>query len=120
SGSKEFRRLVSNIVDQDEAYAHMPDYAVSLVSDMVVFRNRGTLLCPVSDSVSIPPLQPDTYHEARMAAPITAWMVCSEIVDCLPVGFANQMAGLVKIAAPSKLPRCACEQMLHQRKPKTR
>lgn len=69
STSKEFRRLVSNIVDQDEAYAHMPDYAVSLASDMVVFRNRGTLPCPVSDSVSIPPLQPDTYHEARMAAP---------------------------------------------------
>lgn len=70
STSKEFRRLVSNIVEQDEAYAHMPDYAVDLVGDMVVFRNRGTLPSPATESaVSIPPLQPDTYHEARLAAP---------------------------------------------------
>jgi hypothetical protein len=58
---------VSNIVEQDTAYAHMPDYAVTLVSDMVVFRNRGTLPCALSHSAST--LMPDTYHEARMAAP---------------------------------------------------
>ena len=70
STSKEFRRLVSNIVEQDEAYAHMPDYAVGLVGDMVVFRNRGTLPHPAAENaVSIPPLLPDTYHEARLAAP---------------------------------------------------
>jgi len=70
STSKEFQRLISKIVEQDEAYAHMPDYSVGLVSDMVVFHNRGTLPCPTAaSSVSMPPLQPDTHHEARLAAP---------------------------------------------------
>ncbi|MCB1466196.1 MAG: replication initiator protein A [Rhizobiaceae bacterium] len=67
---KEFRRLVSTIVEQDAAHAHMPDYAVTLADDMVIFRNRGTLPTAFApDAGSGPALQPETYHEARLAAP---------------------------------------------------
>lgn len=40
STSREFKRLVGNIVAQDEAYNHMPDYSVRLDENMVVFANR--------------------------------------------------------------------------------
>ena len=43
STKKEFRRLVSNIVEEDLLHAHMPDYSVTIESDMVTFRNRGTI-----------------------------------------------------------------------------
>jgi len=42
STTREFKRLVANIVNQDEAHDHMPDYAVRLDGDMVVFVNRRT------------------------------------------------------------------------------
>ena len=71
STEKEFRRLVMNIVRQDEEFGHMPDYAVRMKDDMVIFTNRGTVASasPSLLEAHIPPLDPDTYHEARMAAP---------------------------------------------------
>lgn len=71
STEKEFRRLVMNIVRQDEEFGHMPDYAVRMEDDMVVFTNRGTVatVSPGLLEAHIPSLDPDTYHEARMAAP---------------------------------------------------
>ncbi|MCA9218141.1 MAG: replication initiator protein A [Planctomycetales bacterium] len=74
SSAREFRRLVSNIVKEDQLHHHMPDYAVTLdEEDMVVFINRGTI--GASDSadeetdIDIPNLRPETYEEARLAAP---------------------------------------------------
>lgn len=71
STSKEFRRLISVVVRQDEEYGHMPDYSVRMVDDVVIFTNRNTMPKPSSDvgSVSIPPLDGDTYDLARTLAP---------------------------------------------------
>ena len=64
---KEFRRAVKHIADHD----HLPDYHVRLEEDSVYFTNRGTMTALPSSApeVKIPPLDPDTYHEARLAAP---------------------------------------------------
>lgn len=71
STEKEFRRLVSNIVEEDERHHHMPDYSVTLESgDMVIFRSRGSVPLPLAaPSVQVGPLDPETYHDARHAAP---------------------------------------------------
>ena len=70
STSREFKRLVSNIVTQDEAYNHMPDYAVRLDDNMVIFVNRHSAKPPV---LAVPPgvirLSPDVHQEARRVAP---------------------------------------------------
>ena len=72
STEKEFRRLVSNIIEEDERFHHMPDYAVTLESsDMILFRSRGSV--PVSSSstaqVQVGTLSAETYHDARTVAP---------------------------------------------------
>ena len=74
STEKEFRRLVTNIVEEDRQYSHIPDYSVTLESgDMVIFRNRGSVPKPVSledmKSVYAHQLNPETYHDARTIAP---------------------------------------------------
>lgn len=70
STSREFKRLIQTIIAQDAEHAHMPDYAITLEEDQVVFRNRGTM---VLKSKGILPvvvfLQPETYNAAREAAP---------------------------------------------------
>lgn len=70
---REFRRLIQNIVEHDTAHAHIPDYGVQLVEDMVIFTNRGTMQ-EEHQTASLPNfasvhLKPDTMTEARMAAP---------------------------------------------------
>jgi hypothetical protein len=50
----------------------MPDYAVTLDdSDMVTFRNRGTMLPsePFQVKVSVGSLDPEVYNAAKVAAP---------------------------------------------------
>lgn len=70
STSREFKRLVGNIVAQDEAYNHMPDYSVRLDENMVVFVNRHAekpqALAAPSGAIR---LSPDVYQEARKVAP---------------------------------------------------
>lgn len=70
STEKEFRRLVSNIAKQDEQFGHMPDYAVRIEGNLVVFTNRRTdeIKAPLPPSAHIR-LDPETYQEARRAAP---------------------------------------------------
>nr|WP_275982284.1 replication initiator protein A [Frigidibacter sp. ROC022] len=71
STSREFKRLVGAIVEQDESYGHMPDYAVRLDGDYVVFINRGT----VASETEVPAelagirLDPESYDAARSLAP---------------------------------------------------
>ncbi|MCA9093083.1 MAG: replication initiator protein A [Planctomycetaceae bacterium] len=71
STSKEFRRLVTKIVDEDLRYQHIPDYSVTLdESDIVTFRSRGTIPTPyASEPCQMGPLNPETYNDARIVAP---------------------------------------------------
>lgn len=72
STQKEFRRLVSNIVEEDATYHHMPDYAVTLDdSDMVTFRSRGSVPAPELPFRQIPlrGLDTEVYDDARTVAP---------------------------------------------------
>jgi plasmid replication initiation protein len=70
STAREFKRLVSNIVTQDEEHNHMPDYAIRMVQDRVHFINRGSLPspCAVIDELWSH-LSSDTYEKARQVAP---------------------------------------------------
>ncbi len=71
SGStlKEFRRLVSKIIDDDEKNDHMPDYAFSFEDENVLVRSkREDVLSPLP----APPLHVDedkTFEQARRLAP---------------------------------------------------
>lgn len=72
STDKEFRRLVSNIAEADEAHQHMPDYAVAFDGDKIRVRNRHTM--PRSRHLSPSrerdfELNPETYQDARTVAP---------------------------------------------------
>ena len=65
---KKFRMMVKETAQTN----HLPDYEVEYDEgrDMVVFKGRGTILG--QDELirpALPPLDPDTYHEARLAAP---------------------------------------------------
>lgn len=70
---REFRRLIQNIVDHDTTHAHIPDYGVQFVDDMVIFQNRGTMQSSAEQSniavYGMIRLSPDTLSEARHAAP---------------------------------------------------
>lgn len=71
---REFRRLVTNIVNHDREHSHIPDYAIEIDEDMITFRNRGTMKTDSDNGCPAPPistvyLKPDTFHEARLAAP---------------------------------------------------
>ena len=71
STMREFKRLVTTIANQDEAHDHMPDYALRMDGDFMVFVNRGTMIRdePVVEEYSDIRLKGDTYLEAREAAP---------------------------------------------------
>jgi plasmid replication initiation protein len=71
STEKEFRRLVSNITQEDERSHHMPDYSVTLdSSDMIVFRSRGSVPSnSAAMTVQVGGLNSETYHDVRIVAP---------------------------------------------------
>lgn len=72
STSREFRRLISNIAKQDAAHGHIPDYAIRLEEQMVIFRNRQTqtLIEPeLSAEYLDVRLHPESYESARQLAP---------------------------------------------------
>ena len=79
STEKEFRRLVTKIVEEDQRHQHMPDYSVTLDdSDIVTFRSRGTVRSLERERehslpVRVGLLEPETYGLARQIAP--AWDV---------------------------------------------
>lgn len=67
---REFRRLIGAIVDQDQAHAHMPDYALRMEGDLMIFENRGTMDCSGSDIIDDRiRLDGDAYEKARAVAP---------------------------------------------------
>lgn len=67
STSKEFKRLVTKIIEQDEAYHHMPDYALSLNSNNIIFTNRN-FKEPTNTNILIM-LDQETYYDAQLVAP---------------------------------------------------
>lgn len=69
STMKEFRRLVQKIVQEDNEFGHMPDYALSFEDDMVTFTNRRTAEPVISPALSKIRLDPEAYHDARTVAP---------------------------------------------------
>jgi len=70
STSREFKRLVMNIIRQDEKHQHMPDYSLHLDGKQVVFRNRGTMHKKENNGQKVLALlSPDVYEKARQAAP---------------------------------------------------
>ena len=67
STSREFRRLVATIVAQDAQHGHMPDYALALDGDQIIFRNRraGAVVIEAAPVH----LAPDSHDAARALAP---------------------------------------------------
>lgn len=69
SSAREFKRLVLNIIAQNEEHDHMPDYTLRFEAlDSVVFVNRGSVPSPIEDNWD-GPLSAEAYHDARQAAP---------------------------------------------------
>ncbi|WP_238370535.1 plasmid replication initiator TrfA [Heliomarina baculiformis] len=71
STGREFKRLVAAIVDQDESHDHMPDYAVRLEGNFVLFRNRNTMPREVvpEEAVRMVRLSSNAHAKAREVAP---------------------------------------------------
>jgi hypothetical protein len=70
SSEKEFRRLVSVICGEDAQHNHIPDYAVRLDNDNVIFTNRTSMKAlKLAGRTVFPVLDPETYHDARTVAP---------------------------------------------------
>lgn len=71
STSREFKRLVTQIIKQAEEHQHLPDYFVSLVDGYVVFVNKGSMLPkePAKQQTSLIMLKPETMQKAKEAAP---------------------------------------------------
>lgn len=67
SPEKRFRQMMKNLAEHD----HLPDYSVDFDAENngVVFRNRRTMpACFPLTQIDIPPLNPETYHDARALA----------------------------------------------------
>lgn len=69
STRKEFKRLISKIIAENDAHQHIPDYELSLVDDVVTFHRREAMPKAGHVPAGIPSLKPDTYEAAREAAP---------------------------------------------------
>ena len=68
STPREFRRLVAAIAEADARHGHIPDYAIAVEEDCVVFTSRGTVVSR-SGRRRPPTLPQSAYEAAREAAP---------------------------------------------------
>ncbi|MCL4125055.1 UNVERIFIED_CONTAM: hypothetical protein GTU68_066520 [Idotea baltica] len=68
STDKEFKRLVQTICKENQIHDHFPDYLPSLEDNTIIFQNRDCQKEKISAD-DFPRLNPDTYHDARLAAP---------------------------------------------------
>ena len=81
SSPREFRRLVGRIAAEDELHGHMPDYAVRMDEDQVVFTARAEARIEAETGARAPggrsgaeglacrALDPEVYEAARTLAP---------------------------------------------------
>lgn len=67
SPEKRFRQMIRHLVNHD----HLPDYSVSFdaEADMVLFRNRGTMIAALPASAWDGFLESDVRHDVREVAP---------------------------------------------------
>ena len=68
STDKEFKRLLTRIVEEDEAHQHIPDYSLRIEGEKVVFTNRRTMPALLLED-GICPLEAEVFHDARTSAP---------------------------------------------------
>nr|WP_268934755.1 hypothetical protein [Sphingobium sp. CAP-1] len=70
STSKEFKRLLKTIVEQDELHDHFPDYTIRLddAGDMVTFTPRADKTA-LPQSTLFPMISENALQKARMIAP---------------------------------------------------
>lgn len=64
STDKEFKRMLSKVIKDNEVHGHMPDYLFALDADKLVVRPIRTVIT----NGPLPPLKSDTYEEARQYA----------------------------------------------------
>lgn len=65
STNKEFKRLVNKIIEADKEHHHMPDYALSLDDNNIIFTNRNFKKLTNISFI----LNQETYHDAKLVAP---------------------------------------------------
>jgi len=66
---KEFRRLLSKIIDDDDAHDHMPDYRMTVEGDNVVFRPKSHEVVAALPFNALRLRHADTHDMARRFAP---------------------------------------------------
>ena len=69
---KEFRRLIGQIVEEDQLHQHIPDYSIEMDDgEMIVFRSPGTAgIVPAKfDDARIGYLNAMTFEAAKEACP---------------------------------------------------
>lgn len=66
---KEFRRLLSKIIEDDDVHDHMPDYRMTIEGENVIFRPKaeGSVIALPSHALRLKKL--DTHEIARKLAP---------------------------------------------------
>jgi hypothetical protein len=71
SSDKEFKRMVGLICLEDVQHNHMPDYAVRMDENNIIFTNRSSIkpLPSFSEPTLFPVLDHETFHDAKTVAP---------------------------------------------------
>jgi plasmid replication initiation protein len=69
STTKEFRRLISKIIEDDAMYDHLPDYGITVEGDNVIFRPKADDIVTPLPFRELRLKNSDTYVEARRLAP---------------------------------------------------
>ena len=64
STDKEFKRMLSTVIQDNKVHQHMPEYSFQLDDQKLVVRPIKTSLL-MGSGQHLPPLAPDTYEEAR-------------------------------------------------------
>lgn len=69
STDKEFRRLLTIIIAEDQVHSHIPDYSIELIDEIVVFHSRGSVPYSRNEEIFEGAVDPEAYHDARSASP---------------------------------------------------
>ena len=73
SNNREFKRLLKNIIEQNNQHQHFPDYFISYNNDtdLIIFKNRDAWWKdkPNDPERSLPALDTETYEKAKKVAP---------------------------------------------------